>query len=128
MDLLLDTHAALWWWGDSDRLGSAARAAMSDPEVRVFFSAVSAYEIHQKARLGRLIVPDVLLHSLAHTVQEEGWHPLDLTLPAAARAAALDHAHRDPFDRMLAAQAQLGGLHFATGDAIFAEFDLTILW
>jgi len=48
MDLLLDTHAALWWWSDSDRLGSAARAAMSNPGVRVFFNAVSGYEIQQK--------------------------------------------------------------------------------
>lgn len=68
VDLLLDTHAALWWWSDSDRLGSAARAAMSNPGVRVFFSAVSGYEIQQKVRLGRLIVPDTLLHSLARKV------------------------------------------------------------
>ena len=128
MDLLLDTHAALWWWSDSDRLGSAARAAMSDPGVRVFFSAVSAYEIHQKARLGRLVVPDALLHSLARCVLEEGWHPLDLTLPAAARAASLEHTHRDPFDRMLAAQAELGGLQMVTSDPFFAELKLVILW
>lgn len=128
MELLLDTHAALWWWSDPERLGSAARVAMSDPAVRVFFSTVSAYEIHQKARLGKLIVPDALLNSLPSCVLQEGWHPLDLTLPAAARAAALDHPHRDPFDRMLAAQTELSGLRLVTADAFFAELSLSTLW
>lgn len=128
MDLLLDTHAALWWWSDPERLGPSARSAMSDPTVRVFFSAVSAYEIHQKVRLGKLIVPDALLNSLARCVQQEGWQQLDLTLPAAARAASLDHAHRDPFDRMLAAQTELSGLRLVTADAFFSELKLSTLW
>ncbi len=128
MELLLDTHAALWWWGDPDRLGAAARTAMEDPRVRVHFSAVSAYEIHQKVRLGRLVVPDVLLNTLASSVQREGWNHRDLTLPEAARAASLAHAHRDPFDRMLAAQTELSGFRIVTTDAFFSELNLPILW
>ena len=129
MRLLLDTHAALWWWEDSPALGKKAREAMSEPANEIFFSAASAYEILLKHRLGKLELPSALIGGhLAKAVIEEGWQFLPLSVPEASRAASLDHSHRDPFDRMLAAQSQLGPFTLASRDPFFAELDLDLIW
>jgi PIN domain nuclease of toxin-antitoxin system len=126
--LLLDTHAALWWWEDSPSLGRAARRAMSDPDNEIFFSAASSYEISQKVRLGRLIVPTELAGNLTSVVRDEGWVPLPLTLGEASLAASIKHEHRDPFDRMLAAQCQIGHFLLASVDRVFDEFSVKRIW
>jgi PIN domain nuclease of toxin-antitoxin system len=129
MRLLLDTHTALWWWEDSPALGERAREAMMNPANEIFFSAASAYEILLKNRLGKLELPAALIgDSLAKAVIDEGWQFLPLSVPQASRAASLDHPHRDPFDRMLAAQSQLGPFTLATRDPFFAELDLDLIW
>lgn len=129
MRLLLDTHAALWWWAGSPSLGSNARAAMADPANEVHFSAASAYEIHLKARLGKLALPDLLLgEGLARAVLDEGWLFRPLLVPEASAAASLDHGHRDPFDRMLAAQSQSGPFTLATRDLFFRNLGIDLIW
>lgn len=129
MRLLLDTHAALWWWEDSPALGKKAREAMSDPANEILFSAASAYEILLKHRLGKLQLPPALIGGhLAKTVIEEGWQFLPLSVTEASRAASINHSHRDPFDRMLAAQSQLGPFTLASRDPFFADLDLDLIW
>ena len=128
MKLLLDTHAALWWWEDSLALGGAARKAMADPDNEIFFSAASAYEIFQKVRLGRLIIPAKLAGKLTSVVRDEGWVPLPLTLAETTLAASIKHEHRDPFDRMLAAQCQIGHFLLASVDGVFDELSVKRIW
>lgn len=127
--LLLDTHAALWWWADSPQLGTLARQAIADPACDVLFSAASAYEIHLKLRLGKLELPAELHgHGLLNAAHQEGWRLLPLEAAEASTAASIDHAHRDPFDRMLAAQARLGALKLASRDPFFHDLGLDLIW
>lgn len=129
MKLLLDTHAALWWWENSTSLSARARQAMADPDNAVHFSAASAYEIHQKLRLGKLALPENLQgEGLLRQVSTEGWQPYPLHPAEAAAAATLDHPHRDPFDRMLGAQSRLGGFTLLSRDAFFRDLGIVVLW
>lgn len=129
MRILLDTHAALWWWEDSPNLGSRIRAAMTDSSNEIHFSAASAYEIILKNRLGKLALPGPLLgEGLSRAVLEEGWKFVSLSVPEASFAAALEHTHRDPFDRMLAAQSQLGSFVLASRDPFFNVLGLDLIW
>lgn len=129
MRLLLDTHAAIWWWEDSATLGARARKAMADPGNIVHFSSASAYEIHQKIRLGKLELPEDLLgDGLLRQVSTEGWQPYPLHPAEAAAAATFDHPHRDPFDLMLAAQSLLGGFTLLSRDSFFRDLGIDLLW
>jgi PIN domain nuclease of toxin-antitoxin system len=126
--ILLDTHAALWWWGDSGSLGRAAREAIADGANEVWFSAASGYEILQNVRLGRLVLPEELGTGLTEAVRVEGWRMLPLSVADAMVAASLDHPHRDPFDRMLAAQAGSGGFALASADKFFRDLAIDLIW
>ncbi|MEX2579301.1 MAG: type II toxin-antitoxin system VapC family toxin [Verrucomicrobiales bacterium] len=128
MRLLLDTHTALWWWEDSSQLSEAARIAMADPEAEIFFSSVSGYEIFQKVRIGKLSLPRPLLVDLPGEVRREGWQALPLGLEECVRAASIESPHRDPFDRLLAAQSDHHGLVVATSDPFFSEAGFHSLW
>lgn len=101
---------------------------MEDPNNEIFFSSASAYEILQKVRLGRLAVPDPIRDDMASAVLKEGWLPLPLTIPEASLAASMQHAHRDPFDRMLAAQSQLNVIAIASTDLFFDELPVERIW
>ncbi len=129
MRILLDTHAALWWWADSPELGADIRAAMNDVSNEIHFSSVSAYEMLLKNRLGKLELPEGLIGgSLPRAILEEGWHFLSLTVAEASSAASLEHPHRDPFDRMLAAQSQMGKFTLGRRDPFFRDLDLDVIW
>ncbi len=129
MKILLDTHAALWWWQDSPHLGTKIRKAMAEPSNEIHFSAASAYEILLKNRLGKLELPSALIgDQLSTAILQEGWRFLPLTVPEASRAASLDHSHRDPFDRMLAAQTQLGPFTLASRAPFFSDLQLDLIW
>ncbi|MFN0125931.1 MAG: type II toxin-antitoxin system VapC family toxin [Verrucomicrobiales bacterium] len=128
MKILLDTCAALWWWSDSPALSEAAREAMADRSNDIFFSAASACEIFQKARLGRLELPGRLRDDFGGTILAEGWSFLPISVTEAMTAASMDHAHRDPFDRLLAAQAIAGSLSLVSPDAFFRELQLDLVW
>jgi len=100
--LILDTHILLWWWDDSPKLSADVRTLVSDPGHEVFVSAVSIAEIAVKKAIGRLEVAD----DFAEGIDADGFTELPLTAAHAGRLATLPLLHRDPFDRMLIAQAQ----------------------
>jgi PIN domain nuclease of toxin-antitoxin system len=110
--LLLDTHLLLWWVANSESLSKRARALISDPENTVFVSAVSLWEIWLKESLGKLRLPANFEDKLA----SESFESLPLTGPQTRQVARLPWHHRDPFDRMLVAQAKVDDLTLLTAD------------
>ncbi len=128
MSYLLDTHAALWWLMEPANLGPKARQAMEDPDNEIFISAVSMFEIAQKARIGKLPYPPELIAALPQLFHDQSWRPLEISIPHAARAGSLEAAHRDPFDRLLAAQAELENLTLLTRDPVFRDFSVKTAW
>ena len=122
--LLVDTHVLLWWRGDSDRISARAREAIENPDVPLFFSAASIWEIAIKRAQGKLSVPENLLD----TMEERGFLELPVVSRHAVRAGALPAHHGDPFDRMIVAQAQTEGLTVVTSDARIAAYDVPVLW
>ncbi|HST56369.1 MAG TPA: type II toxin-antitoxin system VapC family toxin [Solirubrobacteraceae bacterium] len=122
--LLADTHTLLWWRADDGRLGVGARAAMEDPDIPLFFSAASIWEIAIKRAQGKLEVPDNLLD----TMSEHGFVELPVLSVHGIRAGALPPHHQDPFDRMIVAQAQNEGLTVVTRDKQIALYDVLVLW
>lgn len=123
MRLLLDTHALLWFLGEPDRLAPDARRAIVDADV-VTVSAASFWEISTKIARGRLRVPS---DDLLGEVGEWGFETLALTPDHAWAAGGLPLHHRDPFDRMLVAQAQLEGLTIVTRDPAIARYQVAVL-
>jgi len=118
--LLLDTHVLAWWLLDSPRLGPAARAAISDPEQTILVSTVSVWEMAQKHGRGRWPEVGPGLATIEADLARQGFRVVPLTLAHALAAGALDWAHRDPFDRMLAAQAVAEAAVLVTADRVFA--------
>ena len=116
--LLLDTHVLLWALEDSQALSVDARRSIADTRNEVFVSAVSIWEMEIKRSLGKLRAPD----NLADTVQEAGFAALPITLAHAEQAGMLPPHHRDPFDRMLVAQALAEGLVVVTDDALIPKY------
>ena len=128
MRLLLDTHALLWWFTDDPRLSTRVRALIADTSNEVFVSAASAWEIATKHRLGKLdSAVDVVLR-FEELLQADGFTPLGISNRHSLRAGAFQVPHRDPFDRMLAAQAELEALPLVTLDPAFALFEVTTVW
>lgn len=121
--LLLDTHVFLWWQMDDAHLGDTARARIA-AEARVFVSAASVWEASIKASLGKLVLPEPISMALG----KHGFLPLSITCLHAEAAAKLPYHHRDPFDRMLIAQAQVEGLLLITHDELFKGYDVNVLW
>jgi PIN domain nuclease of toxin-antitoxin system len=122
--LLLDTHAFLWWLDGDPTLGARARAAIAaDPQVHV--SAASAWEISTKARIGKLPQALDVAADIAGCIAREGFQPLAVTVEHGQRAGALPGPVKDPFDRMLIAQAMLDGLQIAPPDGSFQHRALT---
>jgi PIN domain nuclease of toxin-antitoxin system len=122
--LLVDSHALLWWRADDRRLGAKAREKMADPDVRMFFSAASIWEIAIKQAKGKLRVPGDLLD----TMSQRGFVELAISARHAVIAGALAKHHADPFDRMIVAQAQSEGLTVVTRDPRFAAYGVPVLW
>jgi len=126
MRLLLDTHALLWWLDGSRRLSRKARAAIGDEATSV--SATSACEITTKARLGKLPGAVDVAADVAGCVAGQGFSAMDITILHAQRAGRLPGDHRDPFDRMLIAQAQLEDLPIVSDDDAFDGYGVTRFW
>jgi PIN domain nuclease of toxin-antitoxin system len=121
--LLLDTHVFLWWREASVRLGAQVRGAVEGAEV-VFVSAASAWEISIKVALGKLTLPG----PLASAVEESEFTQLPITFAHAATVTGLPSHHRDPFDRMLIAQALSDGLTIVTHDRRFEAYGAPVIW
>jgi PIN domain nuclease of toxin-antitoxin system len=126
--LLLDTHALLWWFTDDERLTNTARQAIADEANEVFVSAASAWEIATKQRLGKLDEVPQAAERFAELVAANGFLHLPVSHAHGLRAGGYPLAHRDPFDRMLAAQSELESLILVTRDPVFGEFSSRTLW
>lgn len=129
MTLLLDTHALLWALGAPHRLPTAVRYRLADRRETLLVSAASAFEIATKHRLGRLPEASALLTSFDRQVARLEAEQLPITAAHALAAGALDWKHRDPFDRVLAAQAMAEGVALVSIDPVFAGHPaLTTVW
>ena len=128
MRLLLDTHAFLWWLIDSPRLSEPARQAIATETNEVFISAATAWEIATKHRLGRLPGVEPVALDIAGTIASQSFEQLPITVADAARAGALPGPHRDPFDRMLVAQALSGNLALVSIDSVMDQYSVQRLW
>jgi PIN domain nuclease of toxin-antitoxin system len=128
MRLLLNTHTLLWWFTDDGWLSARARKALADEANTIFVSAASAWEIATKQRLGKLNEAPEAAQRYAELVAADGFTHLAVTYLHGLRAGAYDVAHRDPFDRMLAAQSEIESLFLVTNDAVFGAFDTRTLW
>jgi len=128
MRILLDTHALLWWMIGDRRLSARARAAVAAPSAEVFVSAASAWEMAVKVRLGKLPEASRLTHRLAESLAEQSFKHLPVSLDHGRLGGLLPGTHRDPFDRVLAAQSLLDNLVLVTSDAAFASFGVKTLW
>jgi PIN domain nuclease of toxin-antitoxin system len=122
--LLLDTHAALWWLADDARLGSDAERELNDETNRVLLSAAVIWEVAIKRSLGKLQAP----RELAATLVGAGARPLPITLDHAGAVESLPWHHRDPFDRVLVAQALTEGAAIVSHDGRLRQYGVTIVW
>ena len=124
MILLLDTHALIWALEDNPRLSATARAAIVDSKNSVLASAASAWEISIKRGLGRLDTPD----DLEAAIDAAGFSTRTITFADARRVGTLPAHHRDPFDRMLVAQALEDGVPIVSVDPLVARYGVQIVW
>jgi len=128
MRFLIDTHCWLWSFLSPERLNDAAAELMQSDESGIVFSAVSAAEIAIKVGIGKLQLPEAAKEYVAAGIEDFEMKALPLYLHHALRVAELPLHHRDPFDRMLVAQAQMEGLPLMTADPKLAAYDVEIIW
>ncbi len=128
MQLLIDTHAFLWWLAGNERLSRAARDAIGNPDNTVLVRAASAGEITTKHRLGKLPGADEVAGNVMATVENHGFQPLAITVSHAERAGRLPGPHKDPFDRMLIAQALAHDLTLVSIESLFDGFGVRRIW
>ena len=128
MRALLDTHTLLWWLFDDRRLSVRARAAIEEGANDILVSSVTGWEIATKHRLGRLPHASAALKDLPGTIRRAGFDVLPISMAHALAAGGLLGPHRDPFDRMLAAQSRLDGVPLVTNDGAFASLGVVTLW
>jgi PIN domain nuclease of toxin-antitoxin system len=128
MRVMLDTHAFLWFVSDEPRLSETARTLIEDPATNPFLSIASVWEMAIKVGLGKLTphVPFPML--IAEQLNENGIALLAITVDHALRVAQLPYHHRDPFDRMLIAQAITEGLPIIGADSVFDAYSVTRIW
>ncbi len=128
MKFLLDTHVFLWWVIADPRLSRMARGVIADGGNTLYLSAASGWEIVIKAGLGRLQVADELERFVPEQMALNGIEGLPVAVAHALRVGALPLHHRDPFDRLLVAQAALEDLAIVTGDPQIAEYGVHTVW
>ena len=128
MAYLLDSHVLLWWWFDPDRLSTAVRELLIDPSTPVLVSAASVWELSLKHHQGKLPELSGAITDLPGLLQADGFEALPISLAHGLRAGGYSQPHRDPFDRMLAAQAELDRLVLLTADPQLSTFPCRTLW
>lgn len=128
MRLLIDTHVFLWWVLDDDRLSPRSRELVGDGTNEILVSAASAYEMAFKKTVGRLQLPEPAAMYVSSRIRANRFVGLDVTADHALRAGTLPLIHRDPWDRVLVAQAQLEGISLITSDPAIARYDVEIIW
>jgi PIN domain nuclease of toxin-antitoxin system len=125
---LLDTHAFLWWVLDVPRLSADARSILEDGANELVFSTASAYELTIKSQSGRLTLPEPADSYVPSRLAANAFEAMTIELAHALRAGMLPPIHRDPFDRMLVAQAQVEGLPILTADPAISRYDVETIW
>lgn len=128
MKVLLDTHAFLWWIADDPQLSARAREIISDGANTLYLSAASGWEIAIKAKLGKLKLPSNLAPFIAEQLADNAITALAVEMHHALHVYTLPDYHRDPFDRILIAQAQLEKLPILTADPQIARYPVEVLW
>jgi len=128
MKLLFDTHALIWWFEGSARLSAKARDIIVQADVTVLVSVVSAFEMTTKHRLGKLGQVAELLEHLPRYLDSQGFEILPLSLAHAELGGNFDFDHRDPFDRLLIAQAQIEQAVLVSNEALFDRYAVQRLW
>jgi PIN domain nuclease of toxin-antitoxin system len=128
VQLLLDTHALLWWLLGDSALSGPARSAIADPSNHVFVSAASAWEIAIKYKQGKLPAAGRLVSSLDVIVAAQGFAELSITIENGEAAGMLPLLHKDPFDRVLVAQALVSKLMLVSNDTVFDAYGVARLW
>jgi PIN domain nuclease of toxin-antitoxin system len=124
LKLLLDTHAALWWLSGDERFGETAARQLADETNQVLLSAAVVWEVAVKRSLGKLEAPE----DLAPTLLGAGAQALAINLDHAAAVEHLPWHHRDPFDRMLVAQASIEGAAIVSRDDALRPYEVTLIW
>ena len=128
VEAILDTHAFLWWLAGDGKLSEPARKFMGREENTVYLSAASAWEIATKVRIGRLPGAVQVAAELGACLTSQGFTGLAITLDHGLRAGGLPGPHRDPFDRMLIAQAQAEDLALISNETVFDAYGVRRLW
>jgi PIN domain nuclease of toxin-antitoxin system len=128
MRLLLDTHTLLWWLAENSSLPASARRAIAHKSNTVMVSAASAWEISTKVRLGRLDAAADLVGDFAAYLTNERFEGLPVSIEHGIRAGSLPGSHKDPFDRMLIAQAQAESLTIVSNESIFDGYGVRRIW
>ncbi len=126
--LLLDTHTLLWWFFDDPQLPQQVRAAIADVATQAYVSSATGWELAIKSRLGKLPHAQEAVSNLAELVRASHMEVLPITLAYALAAGALPGPLKDPFDRMLIAQAQIEGLTLVSIDKAFRRYKVPLLW
>ena len=127
VQVLLDTHAFLWWLGGNPRMPGSARSAIDDADT-VFVSAASAWEIATKHRIGKLPQAEAVALDVTGCIAGQGFEELAITVYDGERAGRLPGLHRDPFDRMLIAQALVRDLAVVSVDRTFDGYGVRRVW
>lgn len=128
MKYLLDTHVFIWWISDEARLSASVARVIRAQSSELYLSSASAFELAIKARLGRIDLVRPLQPLLVESLEEHGIRELPVMIRHAARVHALPSHHRDPFDHLLIAQAQVEDLTILTADAMIRKYDVKTLW
>lgn len=128
MRLLLDTHTLIWWVSNSRRIPRSTLREIADEENDIFVSAATAWELATKHRIGKLDDAGRLVAGLPDFIKEQDFEELSVTVDDGVRAGMLPVHHRDPFDRMLIAQALGRNLMLVSGEALFDRYGVRRLW
>jgi PIN domain nuclease of toxin-antitoxin system len=128
MRFLLDTHALLWWLFDDPKLPKPTRQIISDPQNTMLVSSASAWEITTKHRLGKLDAANVLVTDIQGWIRKAGFEELPILIRHAQRAGSWPQDHRDPFDRMLAAQSAIEEIPLISADKKLLPFGINVIW
>ena len=128
MRVLLDTSTMLWWFAGDAKLSTTARNVLSDDDTIILVSAASAWEICAKVRIGKLPTGHDLCENFLNIMTEHQFEPLAITVEHGRLAGRMAGAHKDPFDRILAAQALVENVPLVTSDPAFVAFGVKVVW
>ena len=128
MRLLIDTHVLIWWVQEPKKIRKTIRDDLSNDENEVFVSAVSAWEIANKVRIGKLSFAQNILDTFEASIRQLNFELLPVTAKHAVTGAQLEGIHKDPFDRMLAGQALVEGMKLISADPQFKLLGVETMW